>query len=160
MSRKPAKKMISAPVKKLPMAKKAAAMNFTSNRRNVRKLGLTPVAARAPTILSSSHLLPVPIAPVNVVIALVVSQTHRIFAKCNRLLRLGGIVHQPHRTSQTANGYARVVMNHSNHSQLSIVLDGEWASSYSRQVREYSAQPDQRAQPPPFSPAIRQSSYR
>ncbi len=37
----------------------------------------------------------------------------------------------------TAKGSARVLMNHSNHSQLSIVLDGESASSYSREVRDF-----------------------
>src|SRR5580765_3438967 len=68
MSRNPAKKMIAAPRKNLPTAKLAAAPKFTTSPRNVRTLGLIPVAAIAPTILSSSHLLPVPIAPVSVAI--------------------------------------------------------------------------------------------
>src|SRR5262249_23508452 len=42
---------------------------FTTNPKNVKTLGLIPVAAIAPTILSSSHLLPVPIAPVKVAIS-------------------------------------------------------------------------------------------
>jgi len=50
-------------------AKKAAAAKFTTRPRKVRRLGLMPVAAMAPTILSSSHLLPDPIAPVNVAIS-------------------------------------------------------------------------------------------
>src|SRR6266404_7605426 len=68
MSRNPAKKIIVAPRKNFPTAKHAAAPKFTTRPRNVRKLGLIPVAAIAPTILSSSHLLPVPIAPVRVAI--------------------------------------------------------------------------------------------
>ena len=58
--------MIRAPVKKWPMANIAAATKFTTSPKNVRKLGFTPVAASAPTILSSSHLLPVPMPPVSV----------------------------------------------------------------------------------------------
>src|SRR5215467_14409785 len=68
MSRKPAKKIINAPRKNLPTAKLAAAPKFTTSPRNVNTFGLIPVAAIAPTILSSSHLLPVPIAPVRVAI--------------------------------------------------------------------------------------------
>src|SRR5215831_8254793 len=68
MSKNPAKKMITAPRKNLPTAKHAAAPKFTTSPRNVKKLGLIPVAAIAPTIFSSSHLLPVPIAPVRVAI--------------------------------------------------------------------------------------------
>src|SRR5579859_4467701 len=68
MSRNPAKKIIAAPRKNLPTAKLAAAPKFTTSPRNVSTLGLMPVAAIAPTILSSSHLLPVPIAPVSVAI--------------------------------------------------------------------------------------------
>src|SRR5207249_9859656 len=66
---KSGKKIINAPVKNPPTAKKAAAIKFTTNPRNVRRLGLIPVAAITPTILSSSHLLPVPIPPVNVAIS-------------------------------------------------------------------------------------------
>src|SRR5258707_1536408 len=47
------------------------------------------------------------------------------------------MVHQHHCTSQTAKGSGRVLMNHSNHSHPSIVLDGESASSYSREVRDF-----------------------
>src|SRR6266478_1304969 len=68
MSKNPAKKIIVAPRKNFPTAKLAAAPKFTTSPRNVKKLGLIPVAAIAPTILSSSHLLPVPIAPVSVAI--------------------------------------------------------------------------------------------
>src|ERR1700719_4041813 len=68
MSRNPAKKMMVAPRKNFPTAKLAAAPKFTTSPRKVKKLGLIPVAAIAPTILSSSHLLPVPIAPVRVAI--------------------------------------------------------------------------------------------
>src|SRR5215469_2744684 len=68
MSKNPAKKIITAPRKNLPTAKHAAAPKFTTNPRNVSTFGLIPVAAIAPTILSSSHLLPVPIAPVSVAI--------------------------------------------------------------------------------------------
>src|SRR5580765_85662 len=68
MSRNPAKKMIAAPRKNLPTAKLAAAPKFTTSPKNVNTFGLIPVAAIAPTILSSSHLLPVPIAPVSVAI--------------------------------------------------------------------------------------------
>src|SRR2546430_17694488 len=42
----------------------------------------------------------------------------------------------------------------------SIVLDGESASSYSRQVREFLTIPYERTQPPPFSPASRSRSQR
>jgi hypothetical protein len=68
MSKNPAKKIIVAPRKNFPTAKLAAAPKFTTKPRKVKKLGLIPVAAIAPTILSSSHLLPVPIAPVRVAI--------------------------------------------------------------------------------------------
>src|SRR5260370_27766052 len=68
MYRNPATKIITAPRKNLPTAKLAAAPKFTTRPRNVKKLGLIPVAAIAPTILSSIHLLPVPIAPVSVAI--------------------------------------------------------------------------------------------
>src|SRR5579885_2518357 len=61
MSKKPAKKMMKAPVRKFPTAKFAAAAKFTTRPRKVKKFGFTPVAASAPTILSSSHLLPLPI---------------------------------------------------------------------------------------------------
>src|SRR6202030_2985513 len=43
-----------------------AAIKLTTRPRKVRKLGFTPVAASEPTILSSSHLLPLPIPPVSV----------------------------------------------------------------------------------------------
>src|SRR5271157_4581790 len=66
MSRKPAMKMIIAPVRKLPTAKLAAAPKLTTSPRKVSKFGLMPVAASAPTMRSSSHFPPVPIAPVNV----------------------------------------------------------------------------------------------
>src|SRR5271166_6077261 len=82
MSRKPAKKIISAPVRKFPTAKLAAAAKFTSKPRNVSTLGLMPVAAITPTILSSSHLPPVPMPPVNVAISIyLVSQNRTVFAK-------------------------------------------------------------------------------
>src|SRR5882757_3327816 len=58
--------MIRAPVRNLPTANITAAPKFTTRPRNVSTLGLIPVAAMTPTILSSSHLLPVPIAPVKV----------------------------------------------------------------------------------------------
>src|ERR1035438_4088303 len=66
MSRNPAKKIIKAAVRKLPTAKRAAAPKFTTNPKKVSRLGLIPVAANPPTIRSSSHFPPVPIAPVNV----------------------------------------------------------------------------------------------
>src|SRR6266567_1289016 len=113
MSRKPAKKIISAPVKNRPTAKKAAAPKFTTSPRNVRRLGLIPVAAITPTILSSSHLLPVPIWMENL-----------------------NFVHP------------------------SNVLDGESASSYSREVQETSNYHDERTQPPQFSAANRNRSQR
>ena len=50
----------------LTTANITAAPKFTTRPRNVSTLGLIPVAAMTPTILSSSHLLPVPIAPVKV----------------------------------------------------------------------------------------------
>jgi hypothetical protein len=55
-----------APVRKFPTAKLAAAPKFTTSPRNVSRLGLIPVAAIAPTMRSSSHFEPVPIAPVTV----------------------------------------------------------------------------------------------
>src|SRR5579885_1677391 len=69
MSKKPAKKMMKAPVRKFPTAKFAAAAKFTTRPRKVKKFGFTPVAASAPTILSSSHLLPLPLAPVSVALS-------------------------------------------------------------------------------------------
>src|SRR5580698_8100279 len=89
MSRKPAQKMITAAIRKCPSAKFAAATKFTTNPRNVRKLGLTPVAAKTPTILSSSHLLPVPIAPVKVAILLLQPIENLIFSACQRNRTLG-----------------------------------------------------------------------
>src|SRR5690349_11014433 len=65
---------MSAPVRNPPTAKKTEATKFTSNPKNVRMLGLIPVAAMAPTILSSSHLPPAPIPPVNVIAQRIVSQ--------------------------------------------------------------------------------------
>src|SRR5579872_1573162 len=51
----------------------AAATKLTTRPRNVRKLGFTPVAASARTILSSNHLLPFPMPPVNVAIRVLLS---------------------------------------------------------------------------------------
>src|SRR5271163_1127940 len=89
MSRKPAQKIISAAIRKCPRAKFTAATKFTTRPRNVRKLGLTPVAARTPTILSSSHLLPVPIAPVKVAILLLQPIEKLIFSARLRNRTLG-----------------------------------------------------------------------
>src|SRR5260370_15526226 len=66
MSRNPAKKIIAAASRKRPVANIAAAQKFTTRPRNVRKFGLIPVAARAPTILSSSQRLPSPIHFVSI----------------------------------------------------------------------------------------------
>src|SRR5438874_575219 len=62
----PAIRSNSPPVRNLPTANITAAPRFTTRSRDVSTLGLIPVAAMTPTILSSSHLLPVPIAPVTV----------------------------------------------------------------------------------------------
>src|SRR6202050_1479103 len=62
MSRNPAKKITIAAVLKRPVAKSAAAQKFTTSPIKVRTLGLIPVAASAPTILSSSQRLTTPIA--------------------------------------------------------------------------------------------------
>src|SRR5258708_3056203 len=102
MSRKPAKKMIRAPAKNPPTAKKAAAPKFTTSPRKVRKLELPPVPASAPTILSSSHLLPVPIAPVSVAIFLYKCLKQEHFREMEPSYPPAGILHQPRRSQQTA----------------------------------------------------------
>src|ERR1700733_9488042 len=60
MSKKPAKKITVAAILKSPVANIAAAQKFTVNPINVSTFGLIPVAASAPTILSSSQRLHVP----------------------------------------------------------------------------------------------------
>src|SRR5713101_7755038 len=49
-----------------PRAKCTAAQKLTNSPKNVSRLGLMPVAAIAPTILSSSQRLPSPIQRVNI----------------------------------------------------------------------------------------------
>src|SRR2546428_10904890 len=66
MSGKPVTKKRTAQVKNRPLEKMAVEQKFTTKPRKVRRFGLIPVAASAPTILSSSHLLPLPIAAVKV----------------------------------------------------------------------------------------------
>jgi hypothetical protein len=61
MSKKPAKKITIAAILNNPVANIAAAQKFTINPINVNTFGLIPVAASAPTILSSSQRLHVPI---------------------------------------------------------------------------------------------------
>src|SRR3989442_553024 len=66
MSRNPARKISAAAFPNRPRANITDAERFTSRPRNVSRLGLMPVAARAATILSSSQRLPSPIPRVSI----------------------------------------------------------------------------------------------
>src|SRR5437899_3919830 len=66
MSRNPARKISAAALPNRPRANITDAERFTSRPRNVSRLGLMPVAARAATILSSSQRLPSPIRRVSI----------------------------------------------------------------------------------------------
>src|SRR5271157_5858188 len=114
MSRNPAKKIISAAILKFPSAKLTAATKFTTRPRNVKKLGFTPVAARTPTILSSSHLLPVPIAPVKVAILLLRPIENLIFSAClrNRTLGLQHSANECANSDQIGLQVSRFVLDH------------------------------------------------
>src|ERR1700688_4754330 len=60
MSRKPARKITAAAERNIPVANSTAAQRFTTIPKAVKTFGLTPVAAMASTILSSSQRLAAP----------------------------------------------------------------------------------------------------
>src|SRR5277367_4344505 len=120
MSRNPAKKIIAAPVRKFPTAKLAAAPKFTTSPKKVSRLGLIPVAASAPTMRSSSHFPPVPIAPVNVPMVFTIGHDTAI-VELIQMQRTPGCAGQASRMQDAFKAYLTLQLIHA---CLYTTLDG------------------------------------